>query len=292
MPKLSVLDPGILFYRFLPLLLMMMVAGKGYSAPPSEGAVVGPPVALLDFTARHVDPEQVKRFSRNLREAFMIDGRFDMLDEMAMFETLDGPDGDEKLKEARRLLADAKKEYRAGRYEETSAKVEQARALHRTLNSELSRTDELADLMLYEGLVLFQQGRAEAARITFIQMFLLDSTIEVHRLPSVPPEALTLLDQAREQVQAMPLRGLSPSFAMEVAGRLQVSHLITGIVDTSKSSSQPRATVTIQIMSPAKAEPETTLMFELDDISSGFPPAGAPVYEKIVGLTARFLTAP
>ncbi len=259
-------------------------------APPAgAGEREKASIAMIDFTARHVDKDEVEQFSHNLREMFLIDSRFDMVDEMAMYEVLTGPAGGEQLGQARKLLAEAKRAYRGGDLETAERDIEEARALYRSLHSELSRPEELSDLFLYEGLVALAAGKPESAKVAFIQMFLLDPDIETRGLPSIPSPAHDLLDEAREQVRKMPLRGIRPAFARDIASRMNVGYLLTGVVERTESGAEARGIITIQLMTPSSEEPETTFIFEIPDIEGGLPVAGDPIYERIVGVAARFL---
>jgi tetratricopeptide (TPR) repeat protein len=269
-----------LIASILPLALALL------STPPARAADP-PAVAILNLTPRGIDAEQVQAFSRNLREAFMLDARVRMLEERAMYETLDGSDGNARLRQARALLADGKKDYRAKQYDTARQKLEAARALHRALYSELSRTGELADLLLYEGLVLAQQQKKDLAQVTFLQMFLLNPSIDVTRGPPIDVELMRIIEAARRQERELPLRGVNAAFAADIATKLEVGHLVTGVVEAQEGSS--RATVRLQFVMPGRRQPETTMIFEVEDVSSGMPPAGSPVYQRIVGVSGRVL---
>jgi len=257
----------------------------GGESPVGEGASF----AMIDFTARHVSRAEVAQFSRDLRETLLMDPRFDLLDELAMYEVLNGPDGDVRLSQARRLLAEAKRAYRAGDLDTARRTIEEARGLHRSLFSELARPDELADLFLYQGLVEARSGSQELARVAFIQMFLLAPDMDTRQLPPVPAPVQDLLEQARQEVRKTPLRGIRPAFAREIADRLHVNWLMTGVVERVGSGSESRATVTVDLVSPGAEEPVATLVFEIPELDAGLPGSGDPIFERIAGVTARFV---
>ncbi len=259
---------------------------------PAQALADPPTVALLDFTARHLDSAQVQQFSRNLRETFLIDPRFAMMDETTMYEALNGPDGEAVLHQARRHLAEAKRAYRAGEVDRARRDIEDARAMYRSLHSELSRPHELADLLLYEGLVDYASGNADAAKVAFLQMFLLNPDLDTRRLPPIPQAVHDLLDDAREQVRSTPLRGIRAAFARELAESLHVAFLVTGVVEKTESGAQSGARITVQLIRPSSEEPVAVFVFEVPTLDGGLPPAGDPLYERIVGVMARYLLAP
>ena len=250
-----------------------------------------PAVALIDFTARHVDKAEVARFSSNLREMFLIDPRFAMMDETTMYGALNGPDGDARLSEARKRLSEAKRAYRGGDVETAARDIDEARALYRALHSELSRPEELADLFLYEGLVAFARGNQDSAKVAFIQMLLLNPDLDTRRLPPIPKPVHELLDEARDQVRKMPLRGIRPAYAQQLARELNVVYLVTGVIERTESGVESGASVTVQLVSPVSEEPAATFVFEIPSLEHGLPPAGDPIYDRIVGVTARYLLA-
>jgi len=282
--------PASVTTAFRSMLLACAVLIAAAEGPPVARAEEARPVALINFTARHVDAEVVQAFSRNLRETFVLDDRLEILDELAMYEALAGLEGAFKLKQARAQLAEAKKAYRARQFPVALEKLEAARVLHRELHSELSRPDELADLLLYQGLALFYSQRLELASVTFLQMFLLQPGIDVARAPSVTPTALAAIDEARAQERETPLKGLTPTFASEIAAKLQVRNLVTGVMQGGDGSTEVQ--ITVQILAPGEKIPRATLMFSVEDLSGGAPPAGAAIYRRISGISERVLDNP
>jgi len=261
---------------------------------PSQSASASqdPPIALLNFTIRRASAEDVQSFSQNLRESFMLDTRFSLLDELDMYHKLLGKDGSRHLREARTLLADGKRSYRNGKYEESLEKLEAARAIHRRLFSELSRADEMADLMLYHGLCQYRMNQHNAAKVSFLQMYLLYPDIEVESLPGINSEIMGLLAAARKLEDVTPLRGLATSFAADIARKLNVSYLMTGVVEGPSSGASTKYAITVQVTAPGHAQPLTTMIFDWEDLGFGIPPAGSPIYQKIIAISARALGEP
>lgn len=245
--------------------------------------------ALLNFTPRNLDAEKVAAFSRNLRETFLLEGRCPMLDEREMYSILDGQDGTTQLRQARVLLSDGKKLFRAGQFDAAMARLNEARSLHRSLYSELSRADEMADVLFFQGMAQLRLQKPEAAQMSFVQMFLLDPTFDVERVPERTPVDNEVLEGARRLERAAPLRGISSSFAHDIARRLDVSHLLVGVVDGRSAEEGGGASVKIVVQGTEKNQVVTTLVFELESLDDGVPPVGAAVYRRILAVTSRYL---
>lgn len=248
-------------------------------------------VALINFTPRNMDPDVVATFSRNLRESFLLESKVQMFEEREMYMVLaGGPEGQARLRQARGLLADAKRGFKEGDFESVLAKLNEARSLHRAAFSELSRPAELADVFFYQGLTQLRLARPDAAQMSFLQMYLLVPDF-------VPSAGLTLSAEDQETLEAAqrlerstPLRGISSNFAADIAKRLDVLQLLVGLVEAQAPEAGGGAVVKVVVRSVEQNEPVATLVFELEELAQGAPPVGSPVYKRIVNVCQRYLT--
>lgn len=247
-------------------------------------------VAMLNLTPRQLDPELVATFSKNLRESFLLDARFSMQDEQVMYRTLGGQTGQAQLKQARAFLAESKKLFKAGSFDAALSRLNEARALHRSVYSEVSRANELADVLFFQGLSLVELGKKEAAQISFLQMLLLAPDFPVEQLQTLPPPAQEALDAARRLERTSPMRGITANFATDIARRLEVSYLLAGVMDGRSPEDGGGATVRLVLFSPDKSQALSTLVFDLSELEEGVPPVGAPLYQRIVTVCSRYLT--
>lgn len=245
--------------------------------------------ALLNFTGRNVDADKVQTFSQNLRETFLLEPSIPMLDEREMYSILDGSEGTAQLKQARVLLSEGKKLFRGGQYDEAMARLNEARSLHRALFSELSRADEMADVLYFQGLTQLRLQKPDAAQMSFVQMFLLQPEFNLERMSDRTPADNEALESARRLERAAPIRGISTGFAHDIARRLDVSHLLVGVVDGRSAEDGGGASVKIVVQGTEKNQSLGTLVFELEPLEDGVPPVGAPIYRRIFSVVSRYL---
>lgn len=248
-----------------------------------------PSVALINFTPRNMDPEVVATFSRNLRESFLLEGKVTVYEEREMYSVLAGPEGQVRLRQARGLLADAKRGFKEGDFESTLSKLNEARSLHRASFSELSRPGELADVFFYQGLTQLRLAKPDAAQMSFLQLFLLmpDFTPPSGMIQSA--EDQETLDVAQRLERSTPLRGISGNFAADIAKRLEVSQLLIGVVEAQAPEAGGGAVVKVVVRHSDQGEPAATLVFDLEELAQGAPPVGSPVYKRIINVCQRYL---
>lgn len=280
------------------LSIFLSVCGTGLPASLAEAAARGEEVpvpvpdgrvALLNFTARSVDPALAQDFSRNLRESFLLEGQVSMLEERELVSALAGEDGTARLKQARVMLAEGKKLFRAGQHAAAAEKLNEARAIHRSLFSELSRADEMSDVLFFQGLNQIRLGKPEAAQMSFVQMFLMDSNFSVDRFPERTAEDNEVLESARRLERAAPLRGISSAFALDITRRLGVSYLLVGVLDQKPEADGAGATLKLVIQAAEQSRPLTTLVFDVEEFGTSVPPVGAPIYRRIIRICNRSL---
>lgn len=264
------------------LLCLLLLPFNGWAAEK---------VAMLNLTPRQLDPALAEAFSRNLRESFLLDSRFDMQDEQAMYRTLGGQTGQAQLKQARAYLAESKKLFKAGNFDGALARLNEARALHRSVYSEVSRANELADVLYFQGLSLVELGKKDAAQISFLQMLLMAPDFPAEQLTSLPPAAQEALEAARRLERTSPMRGITANFATDIARRLEVGYLLAGVIDGRSAEDGGGATVRLVLFSPERTQALSTLVFDLSELDDGVPPVGAPLYQRIVTVCSRYLSS-
>ena len=184
-------------------------------------------VAVLDFDGYGVSFTDAQTVTQGVRDAFLGGGALDPLSGSDIADGVSrGQDAD--LRRARELVAEARRQYAAGKSSDALGPVEEAIELHRTALSDVGRRPELADAIVLDALCLLKAGRKDEARARFGDAVALVPHYVEERGTRMPTDAAALLTAA-EDAQA---RGAKKARTAEqighIAEALQVDFVVTG----------------------------------------------------------------